>query len=750
MSIRSGLDDRYDLNIFNSDAWKAVYEYITKQYVDDNFANLYTSNAFRGFNYFQNGLSWSGGVLQADGSIVLSDASGNTITINKTKLDAIDASLNYLDLNKASKTEVTTAVNNMKASILNGAGPAYDTLLEIQNELIANDTLSTQIVNTLATKAPINNPSFTGTVSGVTKSMVGLGNVSDIAPLNLPISTATQSALNLKANITDLNLKANITDLNLKANINNPTFTGNLSIPSGDITCRDITARAVTLTGNISMPNNTITAKEMSSSNLLLQGDNTNGYIRPTNNGSTLYLGANNKNLIAITENYTYITNYSSFSKGMVITDTAPNLNVSLRSVTKTGQLNFLAGSNAGNYNPICGDNDSSIIYHTGSKDSGTLNIMNWSDQSNGLKLTKQKTTIYNNVEIGGNITSDGYISCSNFKSYVSNDNNISSILFPSNFGTTDLPCFSCSVPSNSKINIQVSCPVSHRRRLRQSVGLSIVSEVPSLITEGRNSITANIFKNGTLWKSNVSVTSSTSIPFTQNVTLNNNAANFNLLTGTYEIFIGVQSVSFTPDYQDSEASYEVRLGYDGYVFVDLGNNIVLLSGSGITTNTTISNIVVDTIQVSSYSPTLTGYTISSYSITAVPPDIENIDTGIITSFPNQVLANKISTNSFACVGRDFKAFTGIAGYLVNGKVAMELHHIFCSLVEMKPNDFDTYIIVFAGYKVITYSNRAYNGTAQTFDNRNGTSPQIYTSNNTATSIKVFYMDDEITLPFIS
>ena len=301
-------------------------------------------------------------------------------------------------------------------------------------------------------------------------------------------------------------------------------------------------------------------------------------------------------------------------------------------------------------------------------------------------------------------------------------------------------------------MNIQVSCPVSHKRILRQSVGVSIINEVPSYITEGRTSITANIFKNGTLWKSNVSVTSSTSIPFTQKVTLNNYSPNIRLLTGSYEIFIGVQSVSFTPDYQDTEASYEVRLDYNGYSIIDSvsNNNILLLSGSGITTNTTISDIVVNTIQVTSYSPMLSGYTISSYNITYIPPDIETIDTGVITSFPNLVLANKMSMNSFECVGRDFKAFTGIAGYLVNGKVAMELHHIYCSLLEIKPNDFDTYIIVFAGYKVITYQNRAYGGTAQIFDNTNGTAPKIYTSNNSATSIKVYYMNEEITFSFIS
>lgn len=45
------------------------------------------------------------------------------------------------------------------------------------------------------------NPTFTGTVSGVSKSMVGLGSVDNTSDLAKPISTATQSALNLKANI---------------------------------------------------------------------------------------------------------------------------------------------------------------------------------------------------------------------------------------------------------------------------------------------------------------------------------------------------------------------------------------------------------------------------------------------------------------------------------------------------------------------------------------------------------------------
>ncbi|MFL0206159.1 hypothetical protein V7S74_05350 [Aquirufa sp. 2-AUSEE-184A6] len=50
----------------------------------------------------------------------------------------------------------------------------------------------------LALKAPLASPSFTGTVSGITKSMVGLGNVDNTTDASKPVSTATQSALDLK------------------------------------------------------------------------------------------------------------------------------------------------------------------------------------------------------------------------------------------------------------------------------------------------------------------------------------------------------------------------------------------------------------------------------------------------------------------------------------------------------------------------------------------------------------------------
>lgn len=56
----------------------------------------------------------------------------------------------------------------------------------------------TSLQTTLDSKAPVDSPTFTGTVSGVTKAHVGLGNVDNTSDANKPISTATQAALDAK------------------------------------------------------------------------------------------------------------------------------------------------------------------------------------------------------------------------------------------------------------------------------------------------------------------------------------------------------------------------------------------------------------------------------------------------------------------------------------------------------------------------------------------------------------------------
>jgi hypothetical protein len=119
---------------------------------------------------------------------------------------------------------------------------------------IITGTTITDLYNSIALKANINSPTFTGTVSGITKAMVGLSNVGNTTDIGKPVSTAQQTALNLKANLASLTFTGTVggitktmvglsnvdnttdllkpistatqTALDLKANLAGPTITG--------------------------------------------------------------------------------------------------------------------------------------------------------------------------------------------------------------------------------------------------------------------------------------------------------------------------------------------------------------------------------------------------------------------------------------------------------------------------------------------------------------------------------------------
>jgi hypothetical protein len=113
-----------------------------------------------------------------------------------------------------------------------GNNPSWSTIdLSSKQDVVAgvSDTeigylsnVTSDIQNQLDDKAPTDSPTFTGTVSGITGSMVGLGNVDNTSDLDKPISTSTQSALDLKSDLAS------------------PTFTGTVTtddlVVDGDFT----------------------------------------------------------------------------------------------------------------------------------------------------------------------------------------------------------------------------------------------------------------------------------------------------------------------------------------------------------------------------------------------------------------------------------------------------------------------------------------------------------------------------------
>ena len=71
-------------------------------------------------------------------------------------------------------------------------------------------SVQTQLTSLDTSKAPKENPTFTGTVSGVTKTHVGLANVDNTSDASKPISTATQTALDAKASLSGATFTANV------------------------------------------------------------------------------------------------------------------------------------------------------------------------------------------------------------------------------------------------------------------------------------------------------------------------------------------------------------------------------------------------------------------------------------------------------------------------------------------------------------------------------------------------------------
>ncbi len=139
------------------------------------------------------------------------DASSK-INVDRIPSSIARASAVTTEISSAISTEVTNRNSAITAAIdtlVDSAPGTLNTLGEIAS-LLQSAESTAGLTEILTLKAPIESPSFTGTVSGITKSMVELANVDNTSDLDKPISTLTQTALDDKANS------------------NNPVFTGSI------------------------------------------------------------------------------------------------------------------------------------------------------------------------------------------------------------------------------------------------------------------------------------------------------------------------------------------------------------------------------------------------------------------------------------------------------------------------------------------------------------------------------------------
>ena len=197
------------------------------------------------------------------------------------------------------------SVSDLEISYVNGVTSAIQTQIDTK---LASATAS-------STYAPLASPTFSGSVSGITKTMVGLSNVDNTTDAGKPVSSATQTALDLKAPLAS------------------PTFTGTVLLPS------------TTSIGSVD-------ATEMSylngaSSNIQAQIDLKAPIASPTFTGT---VNGITKAMVGLTN----VNDTSDLAKPIsTATQTALDLKAPLASPTFTGTVSLPSTTSIGNISAV-------------------------------------------------------------------------------------------------------------------------------------------------------------------------------------------------------------------------------------------------------------------------------------------------------------------------------------------------------------------------------------------------------------
>lgn len=122
---------------------------------------------------------------------------------------------------------IASALTGFIAGVGNTAIAATDTVLQAFQKVEGN--IADLYTNT-ALKANINNPTFTGTVAGITKGMVGLDSVDNTADTAKPVSTAQATAIGLKVDKT--------------TTVNGHALSGNVAVTAADLSLGNVSNTA--------------------------------------------------------------------------------------------------------------------------------------------------------------------------------------------------------------------------------------------------------------------------------------------------------------------------------------------------------------------------------------------------------------------------------------------------------------------------------------------------------------------------
>ena len=187
-----------------------------------------------------NGNILSGGVdlanvFNADTSINLQDVTNNGSTTT-----------NLISSNNTIIADTILATNLLSATNLDIGFELSG--FNVTGNLSASGNISSGSLTTPALSTDGIDTEFIGTVSGITQSMVGLANVCNTSDASKPVSTAQQSALNLKANLTSPIFIDSVTvvgNLSGSGNLSGANIVGNNVFSGGLAVCTSVPAQTI-------------------------------------------------------------------------------------------------------------------------------------------------------------------------------------------------------------------------------------------------------------------------------------------------------------------------------------------------------------------------------------------------------------------------------------------------------------------------------------------------------------------------
>ncbi len=623
------------------------------------------------------------GLIKSD--VGLSDVD-NTTDLGKPISNATQLALN-LKANTASPTFT---------GIVSGITKAMVGLGNVDNTSDLNKPISIAVQNALDLKqnildekADINSPSFTGTVSGITKAMIGLGNVDNTSDLNKPISTATQTALDLKEALAnkslDITTDAN-SDVKYPSVKSVKTYVDNtvLNNRAGDATtiAKGIVQLAGDLGGTAALP----LVNKIGGKSVTLGGSlSTDGYFATSGNFSTTLIATGNTSLtLPLTGTLATLTGSESLTNKIIngVTPTALATGFTIAGGTNTNTTLTVVGDvtiggvNSGDQlitltGDVTGSGTgtfSTTINSVGGISSSTITTLPTLVATNTASITSLQTNVAANTS---SITSLESRVIANTSSITTNTNDIAlraTIASPSFTGTPTAPTAATGTNTTQVATTQFvlssitnsetpDADATTKGKLKLTGDLSGTASSPIVNSVGGvSSVTISTLP--TLIASNTASITSLQTNVTANtlsITSNTNAiaSNTSSIT-TLQTNVDANTASITSN-TNSIASNTVSITANSSA-ITLNTNNIATNTASITSNTNViasntasitslqTNVATNTASITSNTNAITSNTAS---ITTLQTNVAS-NTASITSLETRVTANtaSITTNT--------------------------------------------------------------------------------------------------------